>query len=427
MLIQSKSEEEVLEYLTKYYAIRPDQKKTNGEVFTKIELVDILLDKLPKKVWSKPHYTWLDPSAGVGNFLIPIYFRLMNGLRKQYPNKSQRQTHILEKMLFGVEIDNRNIQVLKNVLGLKANIIKHDFLTASFSHGFDIIVGNPPFQEDSSGGNKGGKGKLYEKFVEKSLEYLTPGGYVSFIIPTNLFGGGTPLYETLVQKRIPFINFNKELERYFPSIQQKICIFMLQNKASVTDSWTTIENQTGTQFKIKLKNRPVNPIHDWTPYTEKLIHRYISDTRNAFVYNRGLSISSYRGKQYCLFYKPNSFLYTNNQELAVGIGVPKVVVYVISIELKSELDDKGKCGVGPNIVYYPIQNVSEGNKLYAFLQSEEYKIMARATKINRQFIKLGFLFYLNMDKILSNSNSSKRVTKTHRTRKGMDKKTRKKK
>ena len=152
--IESKEEgqgqEEITQYLKKYYNIRMNKKKSHGEVFTDISLVEKILDNLPGKVWTNSTFKWLDPAAGVGNFLVPIFFRLMKGLQKIYPNKLQRQNHILTQMLFFSEIDTRNINVIKKIFGVKANIFKGNFLNMSCGHEFDIIVWNPPFQEDSS-------------------------------------------------------------------------------------------------------------------------------------------------------------------------------------------------------------------------------------------------------------------------------------
>ena len=52
-------------------------------------------------------------------------------------------------------------------------------------------------------------------------------------------------------------------------------------------SQTVIENNDGQKFTTQLLDRPVNPVRNWTPYVEKLIKRYISDVKNAAVYNRG--------------------------------------------------------------------------------------------------------------------------------------------
>jgi hypothetical protein len=189
--------------------------------------------------------------------------------------------------------------------------------------------------------------------------------------------------------------------------------------ANTNTNATIIENQEGLRFNVVLKNRPVNPINDWSPSTERLINKYITSDRNEFVYNRGSSLSAYKGTKYCLYYKPTDFIYSNNKALSIGSGIPKVIVYVISISLESDFDETGKCGVGPNIVYYPIKNNVEGRKIYSFLQSEDYKTMAKATKSNRQFIKLGLLFHLNINNIVHKKHKHEVKSKT---RKNMNKK-----
>jgi len=49
-----------------------------GEVFTPLELVNEILDKLPLEVWQDPTKTFLDPAAGDGNFLVQVLIRKLN-------------------------------------------------------------------------------------------------------------------------------------------------------------------------------------------------------------------------------------------------------------------------------------------------------------------------------------------------------------
>ena len=49
-------------------------KKHSGEVLTPFELINEILDTLPKDVWSNKNLKWLDPSSGLGNFQLIIFF-----------------------------------------------------------------------------------------------------------------------------------------------------------------------------------------------------------------------------------------------------------------------------------------------------------------------------------------------------------------
>ena len=55
---------------------RSDERiKQTGEVFTPAPLVNELLDRIPREVWSNPEKTFLDPSCGDGNFLVEVLRR----------------------------------------------------------------------------------------------------------------------------------------------------------------------------------------------------------------------------------------------------------------------------------------------------------------------------------------------------------------
>lgn len=90
--------------------------KKYGEVFTPLELVDEMLDKLPVEVWGDPKLTWLDPAMGDGNFLVRVYARLFDGLAVVMPDEALRRRHILENMIYGVEIQEKHYLAAKKRL-----------------------------------------------------------------------------------------------------------------------------------------------------------------------------------------------------------------------------------------------------------------------------------------------------------------------
>jgi type I restriction-modification system DNA methylase subunit len=110
-----------------------EKRKDNDEVFTPPSLIEDMLDKLPKEVWSDPNKTWLDPCAGLGNFSVIILKRLMEGLKKWQPDEELRKTHILERMLFHIEMNPESVKKLQKVLNpdgkYHLNIKCSDFLT----------------------------------------------------------------------------------------------------------------------------------------------------------------------------------------------------------------------------------------------------------------------------------------------------------
>jgi len=97
---------------------KEEKKKNFGEVFTPPELVNEILDKLPQEVWLDSSKKWLEPSCGDGNFLVEIKNRLMKSLDTAIPNESEREKHILENMLYGVELQEDNWRKCRLRLGL---------------------------------------------------------------------------------------------------------------------------------------------------------------------------------------------------------------------------------------------------------------------------------------------------------------------
>jgi len=82
-----------------------------------MELVNEMLDTLPKEVWKNPNLKWLDPAAGMGNFPVAVYMRLMEGLKdvKGYKDEEKRRKHILKNMLYMVELDKTNVFMMKKI------------------------------------------------------------------------------------------------------------------------------------------------------------------------------------------------------------------------------------------------------------------------------------------------------------------------
>jgi hypothetical protein len=424
--------EEINQFITNLLPLKKFEKDKFGEVFTHPTLINQILDLFPKHIWSDPFKKWLDPSVGTGFFMIIVYLRLMKGLEKWEPNENKRSKHIIQNMLFMVELNKNNCDIVVKMFGSKVNLFCGDFLqdiqfhnTSNSVLSFDYIIGNPPFQDDYGLTVKGkriygGKSKLYERIFLKSYDILVKDGYLAFIVPDNIFSGnGSECYKTLIKNLIPFVSFNPSNQTFFPDIQQPICYFLLKKNGK--PDFTTIDNGENT-FQIELEDRPVNPIRDWTLHTEKLIKKYVSNERNNVIYNRGSSIDSYKGTKYPIVYTPSKIIYTNKSKLAIGYGIKKAIIFSISTVNSFKMDYSGEYGIGPNTFYIPFNTISQGKKLEKFLNSNDYKTMVYSTKTSRQYLKIALLEHL----ILTNIFASEKVfKKTYKNKNKENKKTRK--
>jgi superfamily II DNA or RNA helicase len=186
----------LMELVDSYLKPSNTEKKMLGEVFTSLKLVEEMLDKLPKEVWSNPDLKWLDPANGIGNFPVIIVKNLMEGLKEWQPDSELRLKHILENMIYVCELQSKNMFIYLQLFDpenkYKLNFHRGSFLDEGFSEvmkewgveKFDIVVGNPPYQDSpKSDINKTSGSVLWDKFVNKSIDILSNLGYLVFVHP----------------------------------------------------------------------------------------------------------------------------------------------------------------------------------------------------------------------------------------------------
>jgi hypothetical protein len=223
-----KPTETVLDIINQRMIPNEQAKKARGEVFTPISLVceimyglrkaplekgveevwGIDLNKMPfndpsgrvggipLEIWQNPDSKWLDPANGIGNFPFVVFQMLDFQLKDKLKDTVARRKHIVEKMLFMIEIDKGNVNTTFKIFeqlapGSTPNIccadtlkLKDADLMKEFGVSkFDVIMGNPPFNE---GGTKhhGGRG-FYSQFIQFGIDALTETGCLVFITPPN--------------------------------------------------------------------------------------------------------------------------------------------------------------------------------------------------------------------------------------------------
>ena len=239
-----------------------ENKELYGEVFTPFSLIKEMLNLIPEKVYETPDLTWLDPGAGSGNFSIFLYFKLLEALIIKIPNLEERKTHIIENMIYMVELRPENIAILKNLFGEKANIYEGDYI--SYNHNpytndptspvFDVIIGNPPFNcngqkkvpTNTINAKKQDGSTIWSAFIIKSVSLLKQNtGILCVFIPSIwLKPDKARMYNFLIQYDIKWLNCmsNTETNKIFKgNAQTPSCFFLLtktlsNNKISIRDT-----------------------------------------------------------------------------------------------------------------------------------------------------------------------------------------------
>lgn len=185
------------------------------EIVTTQKVVKSMVDMLPLEVWNSKT-TFLDMACKGGEYLREIYDRLMESeiLQAEFPNIIERSNHILKNQVYGIALsqvslerttkkllgEDRNLRVIPNYIDKLKNKgeckeVKKlrdtrrigEVLNEEFGRDmkFDVVIGNPPYQENTGGGNGGGANTLYDKFVLHGIELADK--YVSFITPARWY------------------------------------------------------------------------------------------------------------------------------------------------------------------------------------------------------------------------------------------------
>jgi len=263
---------ELLEFISDRLKPKQKEKKEFGEVFTPMELVGEMLDKLDEcykkenqnnSIFSNKNIKWYDPASGMGNFPIEIYLRLMDGLKNVIENKSIRKKHILENMLYMSELNKKNAIICKQIFDINneyaTNINQGDSLVfdAEQKWGikkFDVVIGNPPYQDGS--GNKGNK--LWTKFVDKILKnkpsepcILKDNGFLVFVHPSLWRQINHDIQKTMTCKQIMYLEIHNEKDgiKTF-SANTRYDWYVLYNVNCTTD--TIIKDEDGQLTKANI-------------------------------------------------------------------------------------------------------------------------------------------------------------------------------
>ena len=111
---------------------RSDERiKETQEVFTPKEVVQKILDEVPLSILKDPKSTFIDNSAGCGNFIVALKDRLC---------LYHSEDHVINNMLYAVELMEDNHKELCQRLGISTD---HPHYVCADALEYDYSFGEP--------------------------------------------------------------------------------------------------------------------------------------------------------------------------------------------------------------------------------------------------------------------------------------------
>ena len=219
-----------LDIIAKFYEkiVPHSQRKTTGEFFTPIQIVDYILKSVGYTAQQDiENKKLIDLSCGSGSFLIRAVNILLEKLRKQTkskklleltPKEAEEIINKVKKRIYGIDINPVacvlcHINLYFTLFGLfkiiveknkdytipEFNILNKNTLQYNFKDKYDYVVGNPPYlfiraipqnhrkliERLPLETNKG-QYDFYQLFTEIGIIILEEGGILGYIVPDSL-------------------------------------------------------------------------------------------------------------------------------------------------------------------------------------------------------------------------------------------------
>ena len=374
--------------------------KTRGEVFTHQILINEMLDKLPNEVWENPDLKWLEPSAGNGRFVKAVYDRLMLTIKDE--------KHILENMLYMVELDADNCETIRNTYDgqYKLNIYQGSFINykkfkeCPLNIKFDVIFGNPPFQYK---GENTQAHPIWHYFIKRSFnELIADAGYLLFVHPSgwrDVKGNTRFIYDYIKKHNLIYLSMNdyKKGQKVF-GMGTNYDYYLVQNvmttdnitKGTDIDNldyemdfneWEFIPSGKFNEFKKLLADEEgVEVLRNCLYHTQKIKMKNV-ETNDSFIFPCVYTISQSKGV---------SLWYSNVNK--GHFGIPKVI-WSNGAGTYPIIDEEGQYGL-TEFAYGIVNEIDNLQKIKDamnnkdFISLMKYLVFKENNKYNYKIIKL---------------------------------------
>lgn len=220
-------------------------------VLSKDNISEEDLSKIPHRSFSM-RKTIFDPTCGTGEFLLAALTMKYDLLEYHKVPISKNVIHKVIGTIRGNDINSDSVIITKlrilvctlerfgadRIIGISRALnncfTSYDYVTEMVDNAqkYDIIVGNPPYVEDSKSKSKPRVkyGNIYANVLINSAKQLTAGGCIGFVVPLSYVS--TPRMKPLRDELLTIIpeqyilSYADRPDCLFDSVHQKLCIIV---------------------------------------------------------------------------------------------------------------------------------------------------------------------------------------------------------
>lgn len=387
---------DVVQLLRKYVKVADVEKKKHGEVMTPIKLVNEMLDTLPSYVWSNKDLKWLDPCNGVGTFSSVIVERLMIGLKDVIFDDCERYRHIIENMLYVCDIQAKNMFLFHCAFDREDNHELNTYYGSFLDKGFDdhmknawgvekfdIVIGNPPYNTGTSGGN--GARDLWDKFVFKGFELLKDDGFLVYVHPSKWRSPENKIFDLFKKNNLIYLEIHNDNDgRKVFGASTRYDFYLLQK--SNYNGNTKVIDELGNEINVNICE------WDWLPnYNFELIKSImVGNEKCEVIYSASIydarkdwMSSEQSNVNYlpCVYgmYEDGTHSYKYSSIDKGHFGIPKVIISGGRYPYPYN-DFTGNLGMTNNAFALKVNTNEEAEEIKVALNSENFSQILKATK-----------------------------------------------
>jgi hypothetical protein len=246
-------------------AMKKFSRLSDSEIVTPEIVTDKIINGLPANAIDE-NTMLLDIASKQGEFVYAVYKKFGAAVANNFYSipTSKIAYEFTRKVYKLLELDLNNIEATYTAYDLISEnkfIEKETIKINNKKMKFDVIVGNPPYQQSEGGANSITALPIYNHFVELSKRQNPE--FLSLIIPTRWYSGGRGLDgfrdEMLNDMRISELHDFLKPELLFPNTNNRggVCHFLWErnfdNKKNLTKVFTYKDDLTPSIKKRNLK------------------------------------------------------------------------------------------------------------------------------------------------------------------------------